>query len=108
MLQLHRDLEALAAVSLALGALTSATRPARVWPVMLGGVTRWPLHFGKLTWQWNMDPLKMYFLLKMEIFQPAMLVYQMVAESILISQMLHGVVNIYLYFFLNVAIFQLM
>ena len=55
-----------------------------------------------------MDPLKMYFLLKMEIFQPAMLVYQMVAERILISQMLHGVVNIYLYFFLNVAIFQLM
>ena len=27
------------------------------------------LHQGKLAWQWKMDPLKMYFLLKMGIFQ---------------------------------------
>ena len=26
------------------------------------------LHSGKLTWQWKMDPLKMYFLVKMGIF----------------------------------------
>ena len=32
----------------------------------------------KLTWQWKMDPLKMYFLLKMVIFQPAMVVYRSV------------------------------
>ena len=26
------------------------------------------IHSGKLTWQWKMGPLKMYFLLKMGIF----------------------------------------
>ena len=39
------------------------------------------IHSGNLTSQWKMDPLKMYFLLKMGIFQPAMLdmlVYQRV------------------------------
>ena len=32
------------------------------------------VHSGNLTLQWKMDPLKMYFLLNMEKFQPAMLV----------------------------------
>ena len=27
------------------------------------------VHSGRLTWQWKMDPLKMYFVLNMEIFQ---------------------------------------
>ena len=36
------------------------------------------LHSRKLTWQWKMDPLKMNFLLKMGMFQPAMLVCQRV------------------------------
>ena len=36
------------------------------------------IHSGNLTQQWKMDPLKMYFLSKMGIFQAAMLVYQRV------------------------------
>lgn len=32
---------------------------------------------GKLTWQWQMDPFKLYFLLKVGICQPAILVYQL-------------------------------
>ena len=43
------------------------------------------LHSGKLTSQWKVDPLKMYFLLEiileMGIFQPAILVYQRVSFS---------------------------
>ena len=46
------------------------------------------LHSGKLTLQWNMDPWKMYFLLNMGIFQPAILVYQRVVHgSSLITDM---------------------
>ena len=37
-----------------------------------------PLPSGKLIWQWKINLLKMYYLLNMGIFQPAMLVYQRV------------------------------
>ena len=47
-----------------------------------GGIPRnYPLPSGKLTWQWKMDQLKMYSLLKMVIFQPAMLVYWRVLST---------------------------
>ena len=39
------------------------------------------LHSSKLTFEWKMDPLKMYFLLNMGIFQPATLVYQRVVQT---------------------------
>ena len=39
------------------------------------------IHSGKLTQQWEMDHLKMYFLHKMVIFQPAMLVYRRVKHE---------------------------
>ena len=40
-------------------------------------IVTWILvHSGKLTWQRKVDPLKMNYLLKMVIFQPATLVYQ--------------------------------
>ena len=51
---------------------------------------RCKLHSGKLTSQWNMSPLKMYFRLKTGIFQPAMLVYQRVVFKDLEWRPLHG------------------
>ena len=44
-------------------------------PYLLGKVKFKLLPSGKLTWQWKMDLLKMYSLLNMGIFPPAMLVY---------------------------------
>ena len=43
------------------------------------------LHSGKLTCQWKMDPLKMYFLLNMEIFHCYVVYHKVVFFSVLFS-----------------------